>query len=126
MKKTSASLLSIALVLSILLTACASSTVVATSEKFMQNIIKGDYEEAKELCTDTAGESLPMLMMGLAFMGASEADIKCSDFKAVEVNGDEAKVSFKMTYKINEEEKSQENSLKLIKKDGKWLVKDFQ
>lgn len=94
----------------LLLTGCGEKPA-SVAEKFTNALAKGDFEEAKKYATDNAGQMLDFI----AGLGGGE---KKQNFKFVlikeEIEGDKATVYFKDGVSGGEE------SIILVKKDGKW------
>ena len=86
----------------------------SVAKNFTENLAKGNYTEAKKYATESSGQMIDLL----ATLGG---EIKNSDsnfkFKATseEIDGNEATV-----YYINED--GEEDTVELVKVDGKWKV----
>lgn len=90
----------------------ATPTDVAT--KFLTHIDKKEFKEAKAYGTKATGELLDMVA-GMASMMPAE-DPKGFTIKEEKIDGDKATV----TYRSNGKEADE--TLNLVKEDGKWLV----
>lgn len=92
------------------------------TEKFVELTGKGEFGEAKELCTE---KTAALLAMAEGFAGDKKEEIKekNKDIKveiiSSEVKDDKATVKYKVTGGENE---GQESQLDLVKVDGDWKV----
>lgn len=96
-----------------LFTACSSGSPTSVAKNFSENMAKGKYEEAKKYCSEPTGKLLDMA--GAFGGGKVDPDFK---FQPVgeEIDGDKATVTFKKN------EEGDEDTIDLIKVDGKWKV----
>jgi len=89
------------------------------AQKFLNALAKMDYEGAKKYGTPETGKMLDMLSSFSSMMPDSvknkAKDVKV-DIKNVKEEGDKCEVVYKNS------EKEEEQTLNLVKKDGKWLV----
>lgn len=98
-----------------LMTACGGGeTPSKVAEKFLTHIDKKEFKEAKAYGTKATGDLLDMVD-GLAGMMPKE-DPKGFVIKEEKIEGDKATV----TYRSNGKEADE--TLNLVKEDGKWLV----
>lgn len=93
----------------------------AVAKKFLDHVNKGEFKEAKEYC-DEQTASLIGMMEGMA--GDKTKELKDSDVKveivSSEVKDDKATVKYKSTG--GKSANSAEQTLNLVKVDGKWKV----
>ncbi|MEZ0005233.1 hypothetical protein ABH942_000584 [Flavobacterium sp. 28YEA47A] len=93
----------------------------AVAEKFLNHVNKGEFKEAKEYC-DEQTASLIGMMESMA--GAKKDELKKNDAKveiiSSEVKDDKATVKYKTVG--GKAETSAEQTLNLVKVDGKWKV----
>jgi len=83
------------------------------AKKFLTSIGKFEWDKAKELSTDSAKTTLDMMAMFTAGQ-KPQAEIKF-EIKDAKIEGDKAIVNY-----MND--KNEPKELKLVQKDGKWLV----
>lgn len=93
----------------------------AVAEKFLNHVNKGEFTEAKEYCDEQTASLIGMMES----MAAGKKDeMKNSGVKieivSSEVNEDKAVVKYKSTG--GKADASAEQSLNLVKVDGKWKV----
>lgn len=109
----------IVLAATLFMAACGSKAdgpkEVAT--KFLTHINAMEFEEAKQYGTKETGELLDMLK-GFAAMGGEEQKPENTSFeiKDVKEEGDTATVTYRS------EGSEEDETLNLVKQDGKWLV----
>lgn len=119
MKKLFVPLLAV-IALSVSLFSCKSDSPKPVAEKFLNGIMHMNFEEAKGVSDSTTKELLERAESYMAMIPdsikAQAKDIKVN-IKNVKEEGDKATVTFN-TSKLNEEQ-----TLNLVKVDGKWLVK---
>jgi hypothetical protein len=119
MKKLLLSVVAFALMTFAIMSCGNKSNPKDVSQNFLNALTKMDYEGAKKYGTPETGKMLDMLSSFSNMMPDSvknkAKDIKV-EIKNVKEEGDKCVV----TYKNNEKE--EEQTLNLIKKDGKWLV----
>ena len=93
----------------------------AVAKKFLDHVNKGEFKEAKEYC-DEQTASLIGMMEGMA--GDKTKELKDSDVKveivSSEVKEDKATVKYKTSG--GKSANSAEQTLNLVKVDGKWKV----
>ncbi|MDQ7962081.1 DUF4878 domain-containing protein [Flavobacterium lindanitolerans] len=93
----------------------------AVAEKFLNHVNKGEFKEAKEYC-DEQTASLIGMMESMA--GAKKDELKKNDAKveiiSSEVKDDKATVKYKTVG--GKAEAAAEQTLNLVKVDGKWKV----
>ena len=105
------------------LTSCSNdSNPEAVAEKFLNHINKGEFGEAKKYCDKKTADLIGMME---SMTAGKEAELKGKDIKAEivssEVKDDKASVKYKTVGKDAPAE-AKEQSLELIKEDGKWKV----
>ncbi len=88
------------------------------AEKFMNHLAKKEFDEAKKYGTEKTGKTLDFIK-GMSekaenISKGKDTDINYADFKA-DIDGDKASCTFKG-------KGGKQESLQLLKKDGKWLV----
>lgn len=93
----------------------------AVAEKFLNHINNGEFAEAKEYCDEPTAQLIGMME---SVMGGKKDEMKNLNAKAEiissEVNEDKATVKYKTT--STKEPNAVEQSLQLVKVDGKWKV----
>lgn len=94
-----------------LLTACSGGGPSAAAEKFYDNFAQGNYEEAKEYCTES---TKAIVDMAVGFGHKATEDFKTEIVKD-SIDGDNAWVWYI-------DEKGKEDKMTLKKVDGEWLV----
>lgn len=106
--------------LSVSLISCSSNSPKASAEKFLNGLMHYDFEAAKSVADSNTRNMLDMIASFSSAMPdsvkAKSKDIKV-DIKDVKEEGDKATVTF-VTSKMKEEQ-----TLNLVKENGKWLVK---
>ncbi len=125
MKKRISLVLSLALMLSVALTACGSSDQVDVAKGFMDAFIAGDAEKVVEYCTEEfkPEASLAIMAIGMAKSMDEEFSIEASGYELTEENEDTATVTFTVKTKTKEDGEQEDKGSALLKKvDGKWLV----
>lgn len=92
---------------------CSGGGPRSVAESFMTDFSKGKVEQAAQYCTDEAGGFLKTM----AQMAPDQVENKDFKFNFVreEIDGDTAKVFFT-------DEAGEEDSIDLVKVDGKWKV----
>jgi hypothetical protein len=114
------SVLSIAFIAAIVLAGCTSNSPKPVAEKFLNSFCHMDYKDAKTV-SDSA--TIQMIEM-LETMSTTMADSDRQDAKKISVTVKDEKLindtSAVVTY-ITSEIK-EEKTLRLVKKNGKWLV----
>lgn len=97
-------------------TACGggSATPSEVAGKFLTHIDKKEFKEAKAYGTKATGELLDMVA-GMASMMPAE-DPKGFTIKEEKIDGDKATVTYRSTGKDADE------TMNLVKENGKWLV----
>ena len=114
------SVLSIAFIAAIVLAGCTSNSPKPVAEKFLNSFWHMDYKDAKTV-SDSA--TIQMIEM-LETMSTTMADSDRQDAKKISVTVKDEKLindtSAVVTY-ITSEIK-EEKTLRLVKKNGKWLV----
>lgn len=104
------------------LTSCSGDNPEGVAEKFLNHVNKGEFEEAKKYCDKKTGELIGMMA---SMAGGKEAELKDKDIKAEivssEIKEDKATVKYKTVGKDAPAD-SKEQSIDLIKEDGKWKV----
>ena len=91
-------------------------TPKSVAEKFLKSLNKMDYETAKKYGSEDTGKLLDMMSGFANLMPDSAKQERSFEMKEEKINGDKATV----TYAASGEEGEQ--SLNLIKIDGKWKV----
>jgi hypothetical protein len=86
------------------------------AKKFLTSMAKFEWDKAKDLATDSAKTTLDMLAMFTA--GQKPQGEPKFEIKDTKIEGDKAIVSYL-------DDKNEPKELKLVQKDGKWLV-DFK
>ncbi len=100
-----------------LLVACAGNSPKSVAENFLKAMNKLDFEGAKKYGTDDTNKMLDMLS-GFAKMmpdSAKKENVKI-EMTSEKVEGDKATCTYK------EEGKEGEQTINLVKVDGKWKV----
>lgn len=119
MKKIFLPLLAV-VTLSMSLVSCKSSSPKPVAEKFLNGIMHMNFEEAKSVSDSTTKQLLERAESYMAMIPdsikAQAKEIKVN-IKEVKEEGDKATVTFN-TSKLKEDQ-----TLNLVKADGKWLVK---
>jgi hypothetical protein len=119
MKKLFLPLLAIA-ALSVSLISCQTSSPKPVAEKFLNGIMHMNFEEAKSVSDSTTRQLLERAESYMAMIPdsikAQAKEIKVNIKEVIE-DGDKAVVTFN-TSKLKEDQ-----TLNLVKTDGKWLVK---
>lgn len=101
----------------ILFTSCGGeATPKSVAEKFVVAIEDKKFEEAEKLATPESKQVIDMLKGFSSMMPDSAKTKKEFEFGEEKVEGDKATVS----YKVKGSDKNQ--TVNLVKKDGKWLV----
>lgn len=101
----------------ILFTSCGGeATPKSVAEKFVVAIEDKKFEEAEKLATPESKQVIDMLKGFSNMMPDSAKTKKEFEFGEEKVEGDKATVS----YKVKGSDKNQ--TVNLVKKDGKWLV----
>ncbi|MCW5898436.1 MAG: DUF4878 domain-containing protein [Flavobacteriales bacterium] len=105
-----------ALCTAVLLTACGggASTPSDVASKFLDHTNKMEFKEAKKYATKATGEVLDMIG-GMAAMMPKE-DPKSFKILSEKIDGDKATVTYRT------DGKEEDETLNLVKEDGKWLV----
>jgi hypothetical protein len=119
MKKSLLSIVAFALI-SLSVVSCGSkSDPKSVAQNFLNALTKMDYEGAKKYGTPETGSMLDMLAsfssMTTDSMKNTAKNVKV-EILSVKENGDKCDVTYKNS------EKTEEQVLNLVKKDGKWLV----
>lgn len=106
----------LALCTAVLLTACGggASTPSDVASKFLGHTNKMEFKEAKKYATKATGEVLDMIG-GMAAMMPKE-DPKSFKIVSEKIDGDKATVTYRT------DGKEEDETLNLVKEDGKWLV----
>ncbi len=91
-----------------------SATPSDVASKFLTHIDKKEFKEAKDYGTKATGELLDMVASMASMM--PKEDPKGFTIKEEKIDGDKATV----TYRSNGKEADE--TLNLVKEDGKWLV----
>jgi hypothetical protein len=93
----------------------------AVAEKFLNHVNKGEFKEAKEYCDEQTAQLIGMME---SMVAGKEDEMKKLDAKveiiSSEVKDDKATVKYKTT--STKEPVGKEQSLQLVKVDGKWKV----
>ncbi len=113
-------LLSLAVVFTVALVSCGSkSDPKDVAKNYLSALVKMDYETAKKYCTE---DNKKVLDMFASFNGAIPDSVKnkAKDVKIEIVNAKEEGDVCTVTYKASD--KPGDNTLKMAKKDGKWLA----
>ena len=107
----------ISFVLFLFFIACSNSGPKPVAENFLTALSKLDFEKAKTYGTEDTGKLLDM-MNGFAKMIPDSSKHKESKFEITgeKIDGEKASVMYK------EEGKEGEQSIPLVKVDGKWKV----
>ncbi len=91
-----------------------ANTPEAVAEKYLNHLNKKEFDEAKKLATEETGQMLDMMKSFSGVGGTQEVkEVKIENMKC-ETTED------KSVCKYNADGK--EETLNLVKKDGKWLV----
>ncbi|MBX2980258.1 MAG: DUF4878 domain-containing protein [Flavobacteriales bacterium] len=100
-----------------LMTACGGggSTPSQVAEKFLTHTNKLEFKEAKAYATKSTGDMLDMIA-GMAGMMGDKNEAKSFKITGETIDGDKATVTYRS------EDKDADESLSLVKEDGKWLV----
>ena len=103
-------------VFTMLLLACSGNSPKSVATHFLKAMYKSDFEEAKKYGTEETAKMLDMLS-GFAKMmpDSAKKDVK-TEIVSEKVEGDKA------TYTYKEEGKNEEQTIHLVKIDGKWKV----
>lgn len=108
---------SLAIVIALFAVACGggSATPSQVAEKFLTHTNKMEFKEAKAYATKPTGEILDMIAGMAGMMGEQEAP---QGFKITNetIDGDKATVTYRT------EGKDADETVNLVKEDGKWLV----
>jgi len=108
---------SLAIVIALFAVACGggSATPSQVAEKFLTHTNKMEFKEAKKYSTKATGEILDMIAGMAGMMGEQEAP---KGFKITNetIDGDKATVTYRS------EGKDADETVNLVKEDGKWLV----
>jgi hypothetical protein len=98
------------------LVACSGNSPKSVAENFLKAMNKMDFDAAKKYGTEDTGKMLDMLS-GFAKMmpDSAKKDVK-TEITSEKVEGDKA------TYTYREEGKEGEQTIHLLKLDGKWKV----
>ncbi|NBL63659.1 DUF4878 domain-containing protein [Flavobacterium sp. NST-5] len=106
----------------ITLTSCSGDNPEAVAEKFLNHVNKAEFEEAKKYCDKKTGELIGMMA---SMAGGKTAEMKDKDIKteiiSSEIKDEKASVKYKIVGKDAPAD-SKEQSIDLIKEDGKWKV----
>lgn len=107
---------SLAIVIAMFAIACGggSATPSQVAEKFLTHTNKMEFKEAKEYATASTGEVLDMIG-GMAAMMPKE-DPKSFKITGETIDGEKATVTYRTDGKDADE------TVNLVKEDGKWLV----
>ena len=120
MKKLFFSFLAILFVSATLISCKSKSDPKSVASNFLNALTKMDYETAKKYGTPETGKMLDMLS---SFAGMMPDSVKAKaketkvEIKNVKENGNDCVVTYANSDKPNDDQ-----TLNLIKKDGKWLV----
>ncbi|HOZ50625.1 MAG TPA: DUF4878 domain-containing protein [Chitinophagaceae bacterium] len=119
MKKLLLSLVALTIISFSIVSCGSKSDPKAVAENFLNALSKMDYEGAKKYGTPETGKMLDMLSSFSSMMPDSvknkAKDVKV-EIKNVKEDGDKCDVTYKNS------EKEEDQTLNLVKKDGKWLV----
>ncbi len=119
MKKLLLSVTAFTLISFAIMSCGSKSNPKDVSQNFLNALTKMDYESAKKYGTPETGKILDMLSSFSSMMPDSvknkAKDVKV-EIKNVKEEGDKCVVTYKNS------EKNEDQTLNLIKKDGKWLV----
>ena len=93
----------------------------AVAKKFLDHVNKGEFKEAKEYCDEQTASLIGMMesMAGDKTKELKDADVK-TEIVSSEVKEDKATVKYKSTG--GKSGNSAEQTLNLVKVDGKWKV----
>ncbi len=104
------------------LTSCSGDNPEAVAEKFLNHVNKAEFEEAKKYCDKKTGELIGMMA---SMAGGKTEEMKNKDIKteiiSSEIKDEKASVKYKIVGKDAPAD-SKEQSIDLIKEDGKWKV----
>lgn len=93
----------------------------AVAEKFLNHVNKGEFKEAKEYCDEQTAQLIGMME---SMVAGKKDEMKNADAKveiiSSEIKDDKATVKYKTTG--GKEAATTEQSLQLVKVDGKWKV----
>ena len=105
------------LIIALLFAACGggSESPSAVAKKFLDHTNKLEFKEAKTYSTKATGELLDMVA-GMAGMMGEQPPAPAYTIAGETIDGDTATVSYRS------EGKEADESIKLVKEDGKWLV----
>ncbi len=106
------------LIIALFVVACSGGNKPKdAASNFLSAVDKMDFEGAKKYATEDTGKLLDM-MAGFAQMAPEKKDKPETKFEITNevIDGDNATVTYK------EEGKDEEQTIKLAKVDGKWLV----
>jgi len=103
---------------------CSSNSPESVAKIFLEKMHKADFEGAKEYATTDTKSMLTMMeSFGAKDKILDESKEKGSlSINVVDTQIDEDKAVCKVELKYSDEDKVEEQTLKLIKKDDKWLV----
>lgn len=107
------------LMLAITLVSCGGSSPKASAEKWLNGFYHMDYASAKEVSTEETKKQLETFegLMGMMQQNAKEEAKKIKvDIKDPKVDGDNATVEYTLSNDPSPK------TLKMVKKDGKWLA----
>lgn len=101
----------------ILFTACGGSgdSPKAVAQKFITALEDKKFDEASSVATDETKQAVKMIE-SFASMMPADAKKKEFEFGEEKIDGDKASVSYK------EKGTDKDQTVNLVKKDGKWLV----
>jgi hypothetical protein len=107
----------IAILTAVILASCggSSDSPSQVAEKFLTHINKMEFKEAKKYATKPTGEILDMIA-GMAGMMGEQEGPKSVTIKSETIDGDKATVTYRS------EGKEEDETLNLLKEDGKWLA----
>ncbi len=105
-------------VMALLLAACggAADTPTQVAEKYLTALNKMDFDAAKKLGTEKTGQMLDMLSPMMKMMGDAAKQDASFKITGEKIEGEKATVTYRS------EGKDADESLTMVKKDGKWLV----
>lgn len=104
------------------LASCSNdSNPEAVAEKFLNHVNKGEFKEAKEYCDEQTAQLIGMME---SMVAGKKEEMKNADAKveiiSSEVKEDKATVKYKISNP--KEPATAEQTLQLVKVDGKWKV----